>query len=104
MTDWLALLAQAVGAHPRGIAGAAAQLGVSRTAISLVLAGKYPARTDKIAAKVLDTFACVDCPHLGRAITQAECLAYARRPAPTNSPREMRHWRTCRGGCPHFKP
>ncbi len=97
---WLELLQQAVAEHKRGIAGVAEQIGVSRTSLSLVLAGKYPARTDRIAAKVLDAYARIGCPHLGETITQAQCSGFATRTAPTNSPRDMRHWRACQG-CPH---
>src|SRR5512139_1056079 len=99
---WLELLQQAVAEHTRGRAGVADQLGVSRTAISLVLGGKYPASTDHIAAKVLDTYARIACPHLGETITQAQCRDFATRSAPTNTPRDMRHWRACQG-CP-LKP
>jgi hypothetical protein len=99
---WLDLLATAICENPRGIAGVAEQLGVSRTTMSLVVAGKYPAKTDRIAARVLDTYARIACPHLGITITQSQCRAFAGRSAPTNSPRDMRHWRACQG-CP-LKP
>lgn len=96
---WIELLQQAVAEHKRGIAGVADQMGpgVSRTALSLVLAGKYPAKTDRIAAKVLDTYARIGCPHLGETITQVQCRDFSTRTAPTNSPRDMRHWRACQG-------
>ena len=99
---WLDLLQQAVAEHKRGVAGVAEQIGVSRTALSLVLANKYPAKTDRIAAKVLNTYARVSCPHLGETITQAQCIDFATRTAPTNSPRDMCHWRACQS-C-HLKP
>jgi hypothetical protein len=99
---WRDLLQQAVADHKRGRAGVAEQIGVSRTALSLILGGKYPAKTDRIAAKVLDTYARIDCPHLGQTITQAQCRDFASRGAPTNSPRDMRHWRACQS-CP-LKP
>lgn len=99
---WLELLQQAVADHKRGIAGVAEQIGVSRTSLSLVLADKYPAKTDRIAAKVTDTYARISCPHLGETITQLQCRDFATRTAPTNSPRDMRHWRACQG-CP-LKP
>lgn len=99
---WLETLRQAVADHKRGIAGVAEQLDCSRTTLSLVLAGKYPAKTNRIEARVLNTYARIDCPHLGETITQAQCRGFAERPAPTNSPRDMRHWRACQG-CP-LKP
>lgn len=100
MSNWLALLTNAAEAHERGIAGVAEELDVSRTSISLVLSGKYPAKTDKIEARVLQTYARVACPHLIETITIHICRSHAERAAPTNSPREMRHWRACQN-CPH---
>lgn len=97
--QWLEILRQAVEDNPRGIAGVAEQIDVSRTALSLVLGGKYPAKADRIAARVLDTYARIDCPHLGETVTQAQCREFAHRAAPTNSPRDMRHWRACQA-CP----
>lgn len=94
---WFELLQQAVESHPRGRAGVADQIDVSRTTISLVLASKYPASTDHIATRVLDTYARISCPHLDTTITQAQCRDFAIRSAPTNSPRDMRHWRACQG-------
>lgn len=92
---WLELLQNACEQHPRGNAGVAEELEISRTAISLALNGKYPAKTDKIAAKVLELYARVDCPHLAENIAINACREHALRTAPTNSPREMRHWRAC---------
>lgn len=95
MSNWLALLTNAAENHERGIAGVAEELDISRTAISLAINGKYPAKTDKIAAKVMELYARVDCPHLTENISINACRAHALRTAPTNSPREMRHWRAC---------
>jgi hypothetical protein len=100
MADWMTLLNTAVNADPRGIAGVAEAIGVSRPALSMVVNGRYPASTDKIAAKVMDVYARNECPHLAEPITQHTCHGYARRPAPTSSPRDMRHWRACQS-CPH---
>ncbi len=98
--SWLDLLVQAVERHPGGQLGVAAELGVSRTTVSLVVAGKYPAKTDRIEQKVLAHYSTVLCPHLQVAIKVADCHAFATRSAPTSSPREMRHWRACQK-CPH---
>ncbi len=99
MSNWLQMLADAVEADPRGKAGIAERLDVSRTAISLVLDNKYPAKTDRIEAKVIAILSRVDCPFMGESITRSQCTDFANRAAPTNSPREMRHWRTCQT-CP----
>lgn len=93
MNGWLTILAQAVKSSSRQ--AVADKLDVSRTAISLVLSGKYPAKTDKIAAKVLDMFARITCAHTGVEITHAECRALSTSAVPTSSPQAMRHWRAC---------
>lgn len=101
MTErWLDLLATAVDTHPRGRAGVADDLGLSRSAISQVLSGRYPASSQHIARRVLDHYDRFTCPHLGSPITPARCGQYALRPCPTTSPAEVRHWRACQG-CPH---
>lgn len=97
--DWFELLRNAVDEHPRGKAGVADDLDISRTAVSLVLAGTYPANTDKIATRVRDRYDRIACPHLVESIAPDVCRSYALRPAPTNSPRDMRHWRACQN-CP----
>lgn len=100
MSAWMELLARAVAENPRGAAGVANELGVSRAAVSLVNSGKYPARTDRIAAKVLDVYERHMCPHTGAQVRRADCASRALAPAPTNSPRDMRQWRACQA-CPH---
>lgn len=90
---WLDLLKEAVANSNR--AAVARELDVSRTTISLVLDGKYPAKTDKIAELVLNTYGKVDCPHLAVQITLAECRSYHEMNVPTSSPRAMKHWREC---------
>lgn len=98
MNDWLTILRQAV--EKTNITAVALKLEVSRTAISLVLADKYPAKTGKIAAKVLDTYARITCPHTSIEITHAECRTLSTSAVPTSSPQAMRHWRACQG-CAH---
>jgi hypothetical protein len=100
MSRWLELLRQAIAADPRGIAGVAEAIGVARATLSLVANDKYPAKTDKVAAKVLAVYDRLDCPHTGEALTRATCQLMATRAAPTSSPRDMRHWRACQT-CPN---
>lgn len=95
---WMSLLKSAVDASSK--AKVAVDLDISRTAVSLVISGKYPARTDKIAAKVIETYGRVICPHLDAEITLAECKTYHTGQVPTSSPRAMKHWRACQA-CPH---
>ncbi len=95
---WLELLQQAVSASSR--THVAEKLGVSRTAVSLLLSGKYGAGTDRMAARVMEAFARTDCPFLARDISRKECDAHAQSAIPTSSPRAMKHWRACRT-CPN---
>lgn len=95
--DWLALLADE--AKRTTIAATARRIGYSRTAVSLALVGKYPGRTDKLAARVLETIRRVACPFLDREVTPAECAKNGGR-TPTSSPAALRLWRACQA-CPH---
>ncbi len=66
MSDWLSLLRDQV--RDRGQAAVARELGRSRSAVSMVLSGKYPAGTDAIEAAVLALYGgdgLVPCPVLG---------------------------------------
>lgn len=93
--EWRALLDRAVAAS--SIQAVADRLDVSRTTLSLVFGNKYPARTDKIAARVMAVLGREHCPYLDVEITRAQCREFCTRRAPTSSPREMRHWRACQG-------
>jgi len=95
---WLDLLRTEV--QSTTMTKAAERLGISRTAVSLCLSGKYGAKTDKVAAKVLDVLGAMECPALAETITPLECEAYRTRSAPLNNPMAMRHWRACQH-CPH---
>lgn len=75
-------------------------LDISRTTVSLIVNGKYPAKTDKIAALVMDTYGRVQCPHLNAEISNNECRLHHSAEVPTSSPRAMRHWKACQS-CPH---
>lgn len=90
---WRSLLIAAVEASSK--ARVAAELGVSRTAVSLVVSDKYPADTRHIANRVLDVYGRIACPHLGTDISQAQCKSYYSSQPPTSSPRAMKHWRAC---------
>lgn len=92
---WMTLLKDAVDRTSK--AAVAVELGVSRTTISLVVDDKYPASTDKIAERVLNTYGRITCPFLGSEITLAECKKHHTSTVPTSSPRAMKHWRACQG-------
>jgi hypothetical protein len=97
VSDWLTLLSQAVADSSK--AAVAEELGVSRPAISLLLLGKYPGKTDRMAARILDRYARVECPHTGKIVTPDHCRRLAG-PVPTSSPAALRQWRACQA-CPH---
>lgn len=109
---WFTLLRARVDAEGATQSGVAKQLGISSPTLSQVLngTGAYGsglASTERIADRVLHTFGRYPCPHLSeeaggeqRVITAEQCRAFAHRPAPTGSPRDMQHWQACRA-CPH---
>lgn len=98
---WLDLLKKRVDESSMG--KVAEELQCSRTAVSLVLAGKYPASTEKFATRVIARYARIPCPFLEREISGAECREFHTRETPTSSPFAMRHWRACQG-CQHRRP
>lgn len=93
--EWRVLLDRAV--EDSNIQAVADRLDLSRTTLSLVVNDKYPARIDKVAARVMDVLGRVGCPYLGVEITREQCREFHTLRAPTSSPREMRHWRACQG-------
>lgn len=95
--DWLTLLAEAAQASSK--AAVARELGVSRPSVSLLLSGRYPGNTNRMAARVLDRYARVDCPHTGKSVTPEHCRRLCG-PVPTSSPAALRQWRACQA-CPH---
>jgi len=75
-------------------------IGYKGSSVRLVLLGKYPGKTDKIAAAVLARLANrIVCPHLKSDITPDECNIFSGRAMPLSDPRALRHWRAC-SACP----
>ncbi|SNR95766.1 hypothetical protein SAMN04488503_2029 [Humidesulfovibrio mexicanus] len=97
MSDWLTLLSQAVSASSR--TKVAKELGVSRPSISLLLAGKYPGNTGRMAARIVERYARVVCPHTGKSVAPEHCRRLCG-PVPTSSPAALRQWRACQA-CPN---
>ncbi len=109
---WFALLSERACRPGAVRSHIARQLGISPSALSQVLngSGAYgsgAASTARIAERVTRTFGGYACPHLSaeaggepRMVTLEQCRAFAHRPAPTASPRDMQHWQACRQ-CPH---
>ncbi|MCJ8142934.1 helix-turn-helix transcriptional regulator [Ancylobacter sp. A5.8] len=78
----------------------AEQLGVSRTAVSQALNGRYPADVRRLAAKIVERFADhIACPHLAREIRSAECVELRERPLTPTSREAVKQWQACRA-CP----
>lgn len=91
---WLTLLR--TEADRTSIQATADRIGYSRTGVSLVLAGKYPGKTDRIARATLSALEqAVDCPYLGEPLAGHECRASATAKAPTHNPMKLSHWRAC---------
>jgi hypothetical protein len=100
----LTLLQRHVEACGGNKAEAGRRIGLSRAAVSQLLAGRYAARSAaKPEAKILDALDRFECPALGRVISRRECDGYAQRSAPTASPAALAHWRTCQS-CQHRRP
>ncbi len=96
---WVELLAAEVRATDRTRAGA--RIGMSRSAVSLALANKYPSpSTAGIERRVLEALGNLQCPAQEATITSEQCREYRERPAPTHNPMAMRVWRICQG-CPN---
>lgn len=103
LTDpkWVDVLRAEAGKPKRTKKAIADELGVSRTAISLICDGKYSAKMDKVSAKlaskVMALYACkVWCPHLHSDLTPEACRHHATAPMPTSDPDRLRHWAACR--------
>ncbi|OIO05282.1 MAG: LacI family transcriptional regulator [Desulfovibrionaceae bacterium CG1_02_65_16] len=96
--DWQTLLAEAV-ASVGSRAAVARELGVSRTAVSLLLAGAYPGDTAHMAARVIARYDRLLCPHTNREVTPDHCRKFCGQ-VPTSSPAALRQWRACRA-CPN---
>lgn len=97
MDTWMSLLRGQVAA--RSMTAVAEELGVSRTAISLVMSGKYPGKTDRMAARIIAAYARVRCPYVQELIPLADCRARQKK-MPTSSPGALRWWRVCQN-CEH---
>lgn len=99
--DWLVWLRSRV-ADLGSAQKAADEIGISRTAVSLLLAGKYTASTDKVAAKITSLISAeaVWCPHLARSLDAHACQALSQSAMPQSDPAALRQWIACKS-CPN---
>lgn len=90
---WMKLLQDAVAVSTKK--AVADNLGVSRSTVSLIMNGKYPASSGHVAQKVLNVYGRIHCPHLDAEITPERCRSCRTGSAPISNPRAMKHWRAC---------
>lgn len=77
------------------------RIGMSRAAVSLVLANRYPSpSTAGVERRVMDVLGRLECVALGEVVTASECQSYREKAAPTHNPMAMQHWRACQH-CPN---
>lgn len=92
------LLAAEVGASNR--TKTAARIGMSRTAVSLILSNKYPSpRTIGVERRVMEVLGRIECVAVGDVLTIEQCQGYREKAPPTHNPQAMQHWRACQQ-CP----
>ncbi len=92
--DWIAALRAAVQ-RMGSIQAAADTIGYSRTAVSLVLAGKYDRDTSRLAEAVRTRLGQIECPFLAEPISGQACADHQQRPEPGPDDPEYWHWRAC---------
>ena len=78
----------------------AAEIGYSRTAVSLYLANKYPADRHPIEAAILKRYDLRICPVDGAEKPPEHCRRIALRPRPHGFPDAETQWLACQT-CPH---
>lgn len=105
---WIDVLRAEAAKPKRTKQAIAAELDVSRTAISLLCTGTYnekaKSKLDKLQAKIAHKVmalygAQVWCPHLRNAIAPSVCEAHHTAPMSTSDPVKLRQWAACRQ-CP----
>ena len=88
------LLAAEVAATDR--TKAAARIGMSRTAVSLILANKYTSpSTAGVERRVMSALGRMDCIAINDEVTIEQCQNYRDKPPPTHNPQAMQSWRAC---------
>jgi len=92
---WRLAFEEALRTDPRGAAGVAEKLGVSRPYVSRVYTFHMPVAPQSFAERVTAVYMRVDCPHLCRTISPEECRQFHRRTFAVISQFEVDHWRAC---------
>ncbi|MBD9499972.1 helix-turn-helix domain-containing protein [Pseudomonas sp. PDM17] len=92
--QWVCLLAAEVEQTNRTRAGE--RIGMSRSAVSLVLSNRYPSpSTSAVERRVVAALGALDCPAQGEPISLIECQSYREKKAPTHNPQAMQQWKAC---------
>ncbi|QQM32786.1 helix-turn-helix transcriptional regulator [Martelella lutilitoris] len=102
--DWIETLRAEAEKPGRTKAAIAKELGISRPAVSLICAGKYTARLNKvgvkIAAKVMALYGRkVWCAHLRTSISNDQCRENHNAPMTMSDPVRLKQWAACHA-CP----
>jgi DNA-binding transcriptional regulator YdaS (Cro superfamily) len=92
------LLADAIE-HAGKQRAVAKRLGISETAVSLLLKNRYKGGTDKVGSRILDVYGNVVCPVLG-SITAAECQKNCKAKFTPSNPQRVQLFRACKT-CPN---
>ena len=103
--DWIKALAHECDKPKSSQRKVAARLGVSVTAVNLLLKNKYAPRdhTDmKARVRANLMVAIVACPVLGL-LGRADCLKKQAEPLITCNPISIQLYRACREGCPYYE-
>lgn len=102
LPHWRVLFDQALNDANGSKTLVAEQLGVSRTLVSLVSAGKYHGNTGAFAGRVLLRYDRRDCPYTGEEIASDLCRRRALGPQPFGGHAKLAQWTACQS-C-HHKP
>ncbi|WP_207903898.1 helix-turn-helix domain-containing protein [Martelella mediterranea] len=102
--DWIETLRIEANKPGRTKAAIAKELGISRPAVSLIIAGKYTARLEKVAVKIAARVMAlygsrVWCAHLHSSISNEQCQNNRDAPMTMSDPVRLKQWAACRA-CP----
>lgn len=101
---WKQRLNQLIAHNPRGMAGVAEQMGISSSYVRRVLKpgakGRIEQPSPKFIERIYDAFGEIDCPHLQRPLTPAQCKKYHERDYIVIDITTVQHWRACQK-CAH---
>lgn len=99
--QWIDVLRAEAAKPKRTKAEIGRELGISRTAVSLLIDGKYTAKLDKVSAKIAPKVMAlyshqVWCPHLRASIAPSVCADHYSAPMTMSNPDKLKQWAACR--------